>query len=230
MTKDEKRIELAKVLFHMLPSNAMNNCANTFMVYSVRLSDGDLSSQTGRINPADFTNLSFGKFGIRMSLASRRTFRMLHAICDCCFNIATSFSLPVIHIILVCSKKQMGWIHTFPIVAVMKDAYSMIGVAIRNRAVMKLPRKTVGGNHLEIVEKPIAAASYRAKPIPATRRAAFINHGPKSFISGLERRLGTWQTILSNIHNLLWILLAVPGARYIGDGDFILPNPETNQS
>lgn len=106
------------------------------------------------------------------------------------FNLAT-FSVPVNHVVNVCTEKKVVRIDTIRIIALMQDTES-----IGNRAVMESPRVPMSF-YLELVQRKgsIASSECCSRPSPAPTilvyGANLVDLSPEALLGGDDREFGS---------------------------------------
>lgn len=94
-----------------------------------------------------------------------------------------TLAISILHILVLCSKRQMGRIAAGSIIATMKNARAMIALSIWYRAIGQLISDAVGRKNLPIYAKTaISLSSICGFPFPALILAAPIYFVPKAFL------------------------------------------------
>lgn len=110
-------------------------------------------------------------------------------------------AISVLVIIGSCAQKEMVWIYTRWIVALMQTAYTF-----RDRSIRDLPRNAMGKTHFSSVRSiyhPVPRGIRRGSPQPAFIRAALVYLVPKSgFQRGIVRGMITHDvgSPVANVH------------------------------
>lgn len=128
-------------------------------------------------------------------------------------RLSAAFRDHVCCVVFRCAKKQMGGIHTTPIVAFVKNPKTLW-----DRVTVKFMGNNVRSNYASVhKELAVTRAIYCSLPLPTFIRAAFVHLLPKAFREGAtKRRLGTCVVALKEAARLS---LNVATTRIGGLGD-----------
>jgi len=129
-------------------------------------------------------NIAFGKFGKRVITSSAHKFR---ASLSVVVNtprfrqrlMRSAFSGHVLHVVSLCSQKQMFWVNTRRVVAFVQNAQGLI-----KRAMVHLVRESMGTHALPFrsTDDPVTLRVYNACPDPAAACVAHLNVSPKTVL------------------------------------------------
>lgn len=146
------------------PCFMFNDSPGCCLRNSIALSKIFVSSGACRIEPSDFLN--FGPS--QLSAWMRFWIRLKHAV--------ATFAHHVLNIVVVGSYKQMKWITTRWIVAVVKYAQSFLYGAVN-----KCPGCSMGAanSSLNVLTYTVSLLRFTTSPIPALILGPDFNSGPK---------------------------------------------------
>lgn len=202
-----------------LKSDMVNDIPNQSLADTVLAGKLTLLPALPRVSGKDFSSLFLIQFAMRAFITFKT--RRIGKIMASRFN-------HILHVVLMCSHQQMGWVYASGIVfywTLVANAHSFW-----NRAILHYPRGNMSANGTMGRDAPlkftVSVTLGCASPQPASVRAGrFINFFPKAFLESCRPSL-LFKKLRVNfdLHNVSRLALChVPGSPERGD-IFIIGN------
>ena len=150
----------------------VNNSPDLSLANSIKMAKGTLGKQFVGPKLSNFINLFISKFGPAIIFAHA----LKSTLCDCLATGLTTFSVAIVHVILMCSKIKMIWINTLRVITGMANHHSMWDFTFAN-----LPCHPMCYNSFMVrFGESTITISMKATTFPSPATVSFFNLRPKA--------------------------------------------------